>query len=355
MAFSTFGQFNTQKADSIFTHYQKEGLFIGNVLLAKNGKIHYSKSFGYSDIEYKTPHTENSVFYLASLAKPITASAIFLLEQQGKLQRTDKVTKYLSSFPEYNITINQLLSHSSGLGDLLELIRQYGDTTQINSNKDVLAIFSTKKPPLLSEAGTAWIYSDINYILLALIIEKQCGRKYEAFLKEYFLNPVDSKIVAAPMGNKKTYFPKIVTGYQLNTKTKELENAQLIPANYYSKFISACYGDGGLYGSIIDLYKWTTAIDNPTILSNGKAMYEPALFLSGESIKTSWGSSVAYGWDTDPNSSLGLNGNKGGQFIGYMGVIYKFPESGYTMIVLSNIETDEFWEIGSKVFDCLEN
>ena len=157
------------------------------------------------------------------------------------------------------------------------------------------------------------------------------------------------------MGNEKTYFPTIVTGYQINKQTKALENAQLLPSNYYTQYFSECYGDGGLYGSITDLYKWSTAIDNPKILSNAKAMYQPATFNSGELVKTSWGSNVAFGWDTDVNSDLGINGNKGGQFIGYMGVIYKFPETGYTMIVLSNIETDKFWEIGSKVFECIED
>ena len=96
---SCIGQFNTEKADSIFTHYHEKGVFMGNVLFAKDGKIHYSKSFGYGNLTYKTPHTEQSVFYLASLAKPITASAIFLLEEQGKLKRADKVSKYLTKIP----------------------------------------------------------------------------------------------------------------------------------------------------------------------------------------------------------------------------------------------------------------
>ncbi len=352
---SCFGQFNTQKADSIFNHYYEKGIFMGNVLLAKDGQIHYSKSFGYSDITYKTLHTENSTFYLASLAKPITASAIFLLEQQDKLQREDKVSKYLSSFPYPKTTINQLLTHTSGLGDLLELIRTHGDTTQINSNEDVLTIYATKQPSLLSEPGTKWFYSDINFLLLALIIEKQSKERYETFLYKHFFNPVESKIIAAPTENEKTYFPKIVTGYQMHKQTKVLENAQLLSSNYYTKFISACYGDGGLYGSIIDLFKWSNAIDNPKILSNSKEMYQPAVFNSKEYVKTSWGNNVAFGWDTDLKSDLGMNGNKGGQFMGYMGVIYKFPETGYTMIVLSNIETDQFWEIGSKVFDCIED
>ena len=104
------------------------------------------------------------------------------------------------------------------------------------------------------------------------------------------------------------------------------------------------------------MYHWSQTIDDTTIIENKfiDKIYRQATFLDGKPVKTAWGSGVAYGWETGINSGLGKNRAKGGQFIGYMGTVFHFPESGITMIVLSNVETDKFWGIGGKVFECLD-
>ena len=341
-----FSQFDNGKADSIFKHYFNDGVFMGNVLLAKEGKIVYNNSFGYSDTEKKTPHTKNSIFYLASLAKPITASAIFMLEKHAKLNTNEDVQKYIPTFPTYGITIKQLLAHTSGFGDVVKLIKEYGDSTKSNTNSDILSIVINKKPKLNNMPGTVWEYSDINYILLACLIEKISGEKYESYIQHNFLNKVHSKLKIHSIDPEYSQTISCVGRYTLIDST--LQKSNEIASNQYVKLISGCYGDGGYYGTIMDLYKWSESINELT------TQFNPATFNDSSYVKTSWGSNVAYGWDTDINSTLGMNGNKGGQFQGNMGVIFKFPESGITMIVLSNIETDEFWTIGSKVFECLK-
>lgn len=343
---SVFGQFNKVRADSIFKQCSNQGIFMGNVLLAKEGKIIYLKSFGYSDMDKKIKHNQNSNFYLASLAKPITASAIFLLEKQGKINTNEYVQKYIPTFPKYGIRIKQLLSHTSGFGDLVELIKEYGDSTKANTNSDILSIVINRTPPLNNLPGTVWEYSDINYIFLACLIEKISGEKYESYIQKNFLSKVQSNLKIHSIDPEYSHNTSCVGRYTLIDST--LEKSHEIVSNRYVKYISNCYGDGGFYGTIKDLYKWSESIND---LTN---QFKPATFNDSSYVKTSWGSNVAFGWDTDINSSMGLNGNKGGQFQGNMGVIFKFPEIGITMIVLSNIETDEFWTVGSKVFECLE-
>lgn len=342
----SFCQFNTSKADSIFKHYSDQGLFMGNVLLAKDGKIEYLNSFGFSNIDKQTYHTKKSTFYLASLAKPITASAIFLLEKEMKLNTNDQVEKYLPNFPKYGITIKQLLSHTSGFGDVIHLIKGFGDTTKTNNNNDILNIIISKSPALNNAPGTVWEYSDINYIILACLIEKVSGQKYESYIQNSFLGKSNSNLTLYSIDPKYSKNISCVERYTLIDST--LKKSNEITSNNYVKLISNCFGDGGYYGTIKDFYKWSESINEL------KNQFQPAYFNNNSYVKTSWGSNVAYGWDTDTNSSMGINGNKGGQFQGCMGVIFKFPDSGITMIVLSNIETDEFWTIGSKVFECLK-
>ncbi len=343
---NVFSQFDSGKADSIFKHYFNDSVFMGNVLLAKDGKIVYINSFGYSDTEKKTPHTKNSIFYLASLAKPITASAIFMLEKQSKLNTNDDIQKYIPTFPTYGITIKQLLAHTSGFGDAVKLIKAYGDSTKSNTNADILSIVVNRKPKLTNKPGTVWEYSDINYILLACLIEKISGEKYEQYVQHNFLNKSNSNLKLHSIDPAYSQQFSCVGRYTLVDST--LQKSNELVSNNYVKLISNCYGDGGYYGTIRDLYNWSESIDGLT------AQFNPATFNDSSYVKTSWGSNVAYGWDTDINSAMGINGNKGAQFQGNMGVIFKFPETGITMIVLSNIETDEFWIIGAKVFECLK-
>jgi len=351
-----FGQYPINKIDSVLKKAFQHNSFMGCVLLAKNDSIFFNKNYGYENIRTNEQLTNQTVFYLASLAKPITAAAIFHLSQNGQLKINDKITKHLDGFPEYEITISQLLSHSSGIGDLFELIKEYGDTTKKNANKDLLHIFKKYNPKLKSVPGTTWHYSDINYVLLACIIEKVSKSSFETYINKHFLNKCDSKLKIMPLDLPSNRIKNLAIGYNIDSLGK-MNEARKYPENGYLKCISKMKGDGGFYGSIIDLYKWTEIIDDTSIIEHIsiKNTYIPARFNDSSFIKTSWGSNVAYGWDTNINCSLGVNGIKGAQLIGYMGVIFKFPESDITIIILSNLETDQFWGISSKVYDCIES
>lgn len=343
----SIAQFNDQKADSIYNLHFKNGEFMGNVLVAKSNKIIYSRSFGYTNIKDSVELFNTSVFYLASLTKPITASAVFLLEQRGVLNTSDLVSTHIPEFPAYRITINQLLSHTSGLGDMNEFVKTYADTTIKNTNKDILNAFVSHKPKLITEPGTKWFYSDLNYALLALLIERVSHKSYEDFIQTNFLNKVNStlKIGEANLN----YKIKHLTESYILQENGSLVTAQVSNKYNYTSYLGGIYGDGGFYGSILDYFKWTQAIQDTAIIKKStlKKMLSPATFKNGKPVKTSWGSQVAYGWDTDINSKLGMNGNKGAQYLGYMGVVFTFPEEELTMIVLSTIETDSFWGIGS--------
>ena len=136
-----------QKVDSLFTALFNKQEFNGNVLIAEKGYILYQKSFGLRDEAQNLPLDDNSIFELASVSKQFTAMGIVLLEQKGKLKYDDPISKYIPELSSYKgITIRQLLNHTGGLPDYMQLIGTKGDTTKINTNKDIIALFAKEKP-----------------------------------------------------------------------------------------------------------------------------------------------------------------------------------------------------------------
>jgi len=148
----TFGQNKIQKIDSLFT-FCNNGKFNGNVLIAEKGEVIYKKSFGFSNDATKQKLNESSIFELASISKQFTATAIVMLKEKGKLSFDDNISKYLPELSNYgNITIRNLLNHTSGLPDYMELMDTIIDKTKIATNKDIISWLVEYKPALLSSS-----------------------------------------------------------------------------------------------------------------------------------------------------------------------------------------------------------
>jgi CubicO group peptidase (beta-lactamase class C family) len=105
----------SHKLDSLLQRINKRQDFHGSLLVAKNGKVLYDNHIGYADFKKKEPLNEGSVFQLASVSKQFTAAAIMLLYERNQIKLTDTVNKYFPNFPYENITIKNLLNHTSGL------------------------------------------------------------------------------------------------------------------------------------------------------------------------------------------------------------------------------------------------
>ncbi|MCZ2083552.1 MAG: beta-lactamase family protein, partial [Flavobacteriales bacterium] len=149
----------TQQIDSVFSKYN----FNGSVAVIKNDEILYQKENGFEDFKQKKKLDSSSVFAIASVSKQFTAVLVLLLEDEGKLNTEDKVSKYLTDFqtsPFKNITIKELLNHTSGISD-------FGNG-------------------LVSEPGKAFNYSNKGFMLLGEIVEKVSGKSYDENVKELF-------------------------------------------------------------------------------------------------------------------------------------------------------------------------
>src|ERR1043165_962880 len=179
------------------------------VSVARLGQIFFENAYGYAEIAKKTPLTLQSAFQLASVSKTITAGAILLLKDQGKLELSDNVQKYIPDFPYNGITIKLLLCHRSGLSNYIYFGEPYCDANNCYNGKTfdnnaVLEIMKTEKPAPYAAPDKKFEYCNTNYALLASIVEKVSGQDFADFMEQNIFKPLgmDSTWVHRPGKDK---------------------------------------------------------------------------------------------------------------------------------------------------------
>jgi CubicO group peptidase (beta-lactamase class C family) len=200
---SVSGQSKQKAIDDYFKALVKNQQFSGNVLVIENNKIVYENAAGYADYTTKTPNTVGIRFPIASISKIFTATAILQLKEKGKLNITDSVSKYLPEFPYTEITIKHLLSHTSGLppyNAFFDKARKENPDKTF-TNKDFMPGVVANKQPLIYQPGEKGNYDNINFLILALIVEKVSGMPYKNFIEKNILQPagmVETSLLPLP-------------------------------------------------------------------------------------------------------------------------------------------------------------
>ncbi len=235
--------------DTIFKAYtpQTPGCAVG---VEKAGQV-VTRSYGSADLEHAVPNTPDTIFEAGSLSKQFTATAILLLAQDGKLALTDDIRKYLPEMPDYGtpITINNLLSHTSGIRDWGAVLGIGGwpRTTQIHTNADVLQIAARQKA-LNYPPGSAYSYTNSGYNLAAIIVERVSGVPLAQFTKDHMFTA---------LGMSKTAwrddFRRIVPNRAVAYDAVPGGFAQDMP-------FEDAYGNGGLLTTVGDLLIWNDAL-----------------------------------------------------------------------------------------------
>lgn len=216
--------------------------------IERNGKIIYSKAIGMADLERNVPLTTNSIIEAGSVSKQFTAAALLLLEQQGKLSLNDDVRKYIPELRDYGtpIKLSHMIHHTSGLRDWgsIASLTGWSRGTQFYTNEDALEIIVRQKE-LNNKPGDEFIYSNSNYNLAAIIVQRVSGLTLADFTKKYIFEPAGmtntqwrddpNRIVK----NRAVAYSKTENGYKIN-----------MPNEYV-------YGNGGLLTTTEDLLKWS--------------------------------------------------------------------------------------------------
>jgi CubicO group peptidase (beta-lactamase class C family) len=295
-----------------------------SLAVLRHGKIILLKSYGLANVEHEVPVKPETVFESGSIGKQFTAAAVMILAQENKLSLDDKISKYFPDAPASwkDITVWNLLTHTSGLGDYpadIDLKRDY-------TEDEYFASF--KKAPLDFAPGSSWNYSNVGYVTLGMLIRKVTGKFYGDFLQERILKPLGMN--SARIISEADIVPNRAAGYRL--VQGELKNQDWVSPSTNST------ADGSLYFSILDLAKWDAALytDTPLTQSSRSKIWTPARLNDGRT------KDYGFGWHLGQYHGRRLAFH-GGAWQGFKTFIIRFLDTELTIIFLANSwETRDF-------------
>lgn len=326
---------NAFKIDSLVKLKSSKG-FNGSVLVIDNGNEIYKKSFGYANFDSKELLNDNSVFELASCSKQFTGMAIMMLAEQGKINYSDNIQKYIPDLPYQNITIENLLTHTSGLPDYMELLQKHWDKKKFATNYDIVDLFKKFKPKVYYSPNETFDYSNTGYALLSIIIEKASGMTYAEFLDKNIFETLEMKNtrVYNTRRSKGEKINNCAYGYVYSDKSKKYFLPDSLPDYQHVIYLDAITGDGTVNTTISDLAIWDKALRENKLVQKitlDKA-FSPHKLKDGKESDYGYGQSIVNG---DKNERLV---HHGGSWPGYLTFILHFIDRQTTIVVLSNNE-----------------
>ena len=292
------------------------------VMVVQNGHASFVEAFGSRDVEHGLPVRPGSLFEIGSITKQFTAASILQLQEAGKLQIDRPLSNYLPDAPHAKeVTLRQLLTHTSGLHDYLDGSQEELDrlTPQPITYRDLIARVASL--PLDSPPGSRWAYSNTGYLLLGKVIEAVSGETYKEYLKRHIFDPLhmkDTYTTADQSG-----LVDMAIGYRhVNGK---LERAPVIEASW-----------GGAAGFLVmplsDLAKWDEALRGGRVVSQDSYRQMTTSFMTTKAGSADYG----FGLFLNPVYGEPRIGHTGGTF-GSTAADEYFPRQGVRIIAFTNL------------------
>ncbi len=296
--------------------------FSGAALVAKNGKAVFAQAYGLADREKKTPNTLKTQFRLGSMNKMFTAVAILQLVQSGKLDLKSPLGKYLTDYPNKDVaskvTIEQLLTHMGGTGDIFgpEFDKR---RLELKTLSDYVSLYGTRA--LQFEPGSRWQYSNYGFLLLGVLIEKVSGQSYYDYVRDQIYKPAGMTATASepedqPVSERSIGYTSLGgPGWRPNTDTLPFRGTSA----------------GGGYSTVEDLSRFATALQTNKLLN---AQYTEML-TTGK--VDAGGGKYAFGFQDSVVNGTRCFGHGGGA-PGMNGGLQICPGPGYVVAVLANMD-----------------
>ncbi len=344
---------HTKELDSLFGALSKDGALNGTVLIAEDGKPIYEKAFGYADFATKRMLDNQTVFELASVSKQFTAMAIMQLHEKKKLSYDDDIKKYFPLIPYEGITIDDLLRHTSGIPDFLGWGKDEIDVNRVNGNEDILAALIRNNKPANHKPREKLSYSNTNYVLLALIVEKVSGIAFSEYLSENIFKPLNMTSTRVyPQRSVKEKITNYANGHAYDAKTGSFINSDSFSGNRFQYYFDGVAGPYGISSNIEDLLKWDQALNTEKLVSKEEQQlaYIPSKLNDGKTA-TLMGLPYGYGWlILRPTKTAGVRYMHSGGYPGYMTIIARYPEKNKVFILLTNTyNVHNFYDIGEAL------
>ena len=328
---SSLTRSQANKYSEFISYMKSKGLSTGNILVYEKGEIVFQSSNGLRTIDPIDSLTLNSQFRLASVSKQFTSVAVMKLKQEGKLDYDQKVSSILNDFPHNNITIKHLLQHTSGIADYIKIINQNyvpqnSTKRDILGNNEILDIFYNSNPKLKFQPGEKYEYSNTGYLVLASIVEEVSKQHFREFLKENIFDPLNMNNTLL-YSYKEGYdfdIPNRVFGYSLN------EDKDGYELNDYH-IVNDVRGDGGIYSTINDLFKWNMALLDYKLVP--KKLLDEAWRVG--KLNNGEDSGYGYGWVIGDSSKPKSVFHSGG-WVGFVTYLYNEIDTKSGYVILTN-------------------
>jgi CubicO group peptidase (beta-lactamase class C family) len=308
------------------------GRFAGATLVARieNGtaKELFSGAYGLADREKKTANTIDTRFRLGSMNKMFTATSILQLVQTGKIKLTEPLGNYIRDYPNQDIatkvTIHHLLTHTGGTGDIFG--PQYSAHRQeLKKLDDYVKLYGARAPAF--EPGSSYAYSNYGMLLLGVVIERVSGQSYYDYVAENIYKPAEMTRSGSEPESDSVADRAI--GY-MRSRSGDGGSGDWIPNSDTLPYRGTSAGGG--YSTVGDLLKFATALLGHKLLD----AEHTALLITGK-VENGPGRKYAYGFEDARKDGVGFVGHGGGA-PGMSGDLKIYPQSGYVVAVLSNLD-----------------
>ncbi|MBO4562208.1 MAG: beta-lactamase family protein [Clostridia bacterium] len=334
--------------------YEKGG-FNGVWLYAEKGEIVSNGAIGFRDAENKLPMEVDTIFEMASVTKQFTAAAVMLLVREGKLSVDDLYTKYFPEYPYEGVTVRHLLTHTSGMPDDFEtdtwVAPAWENEHRIPPCSEILRFIIESGEEASHKPGEVFRYTDIGYCLLANLVEKLSGIKFEDFLKERIFEPTgmdDTNILHTRRDGRPS---------DRIARNMVLEEDGFVPSDL-SDAAGYVVGSDGLngcdyaYTTVFDMLRWDRALREGKVLTleEQAIMYTPVVLSNGEEYTDEDGEGYGFGWGVIRDEEHGLIVRHSGGMPGLNTWFERFIDEDRVLLFFINREAEDmracggFWD-----------
>ena len=298
----------------------KRSRFNGVVFVAYKNQILFEKAYGYKNPIKKEKLITHSSFELASVSKQFTAASILKLEEMGKIELDQPLSKYFPDFKFKNIRIQDLLKHSTGLWDYMYLTEAYWEKTEAPNNKDVIELINAHQPRLSFSPGRRFDYNNSNYAILVALVEKISNQSFDEFLQENFFSPYC--VEETYVGVESRAINNVLNAFQPYRRSY----LKLPPS-----FHNGALGDKGIHTTARSLWSWFKALKNHESLSESSVN---KMFNLKDYNHYDYG--MGFRTKVDRNGNLEIYHD--GLWDGFRNGLHYFPKDDLTFIVLSHTQ-----------------
>ena len=330
-----------ESIDKVFNNLRRKVGFNGTVLYAEQGRIIYNKAWGFRNLRNRCDSLQvEDKFQLSSVSKMFTAEAVMILKNEGKIDYDVDIREYIPEFPYEGITTRHLLNHRSGLSRYESLAdAKWPNRKEPFLNDDMIEYYVKHQPTPYFKPDKGFNYSNVNYALLASIVERVSGMSFADFMKDRIFEPlgmIDSYIYEMrPDTLVSAYIENVVQGYYMDRRR---------PMQAPNEYLNGVKGDKMMISNTEDMFKFWTAIDYGLLVPDS---IQDEAFKPGSPKSKKRKDNYGFGWRI-PSKHPGCYYHYG-WWKAYRSFFIRDDINDKTIIILTNTNkgpnSDHFWKI----------